>query len=365
MTEVSAPHHLRWLFLAPTLTRPTGGDIAMFEVVNAVARRGRDFVQIAHVPLFGTRVSSLAAIPWFTFEPTVVHRFHPDLEPGRLPEADVVVYSTKLLASALSSDGGEPGQHLVAVLDRPLERPWLPVLFLQGLGVFAPEVEALAGRLPGPKVCVGSWLADLLVERGTPADQVVHIPNGVDPQMFRVVRPIAGRPSRASMNFDPHPVKGGEAGMAALERLHRRRAVPSTVFGTRPPSRPPATGVDFVLSPTRTAIAEIYNGSSMYLQASEREGFGMCAVEAMASGCALVTTANGGSADYAFDGETALVCEPDPGAMSAALGRLAKDDALRVSLGTAGANYVERFRWPTTAARLADLVDALLRSGDA
>jgi hypothetical protein len=347
-----------WSFLAPTLVRPTGGDIAMFEVVNALARIGQALVRVVHVPLFGEQISSVADVPWFDFEPSVVHHFPADLEPGRLPATDVVVFSTKLLATALSRDGGAPGQRLISALTDPGDRGWQTVLFLQGLGVFSPQVEDLARTLPGAKVCVGSWLARQMVEQGAPPANVVHIPNGLDPRAFRLVRPIEGRPAHASMNFDPHPVKGGRAGLTALDLLHRAQGVRSTVFGTRPPSRPLADGVSFVAAPQRPAIAGIYNASSMFLQASDREGFGMCAVEAMACGAALVTTANGGSDDYAVDGETALICAPDAEAMHEALTRLVHDDALRVRLATAGARFVERFRWSTTAERLVQFVDA-------
>jgi len=362
VTSAAGPGRLRWLFLQPTLARPTGGDIALFEMANAIARRG-DLVQIVHVPLLDTRVRDLSEVPWLEFEPSVEHHFATDLDPERLPAADVVVYGTKLLMSALAPDAGTGGGQLVSALEDPRSRSWLPVLFLQGLGVFAPEVEALARRLPGPKVCVGSWLADLLVDEGVAAVDVVHIPNGVDPRMFRVHHPIEGRAPHVSMNFDPHPVKGGEPGLAAIEALHRRAAVAATVFGTRPPPHPPAPGVAFVLSPARTTIAEIYNASSVFLQPSRQEGFGMCAVEAMASGCALVSTANGGSADYAFDGETALVCGPDEHAMLDALHRLVGDDPLRIRLATAGARHVERFRWSVSAERLSALVAARLAAG--
>ena len=89
----------------------------------------------------------------------------------------------------------------------------------------------------------------------------------------------------------------------------------------------------------------------------------MCAVEAMACGCALVTTANGGSDDYAHHEETALVCGPDPAEMTDALARLAGDDPLRIRLATAGARFVERFRWETSAARLTRFVEGLRGAG--
>jgi glycosyltransferase involved in cell wall biosynthesis len=135
-------------------------------------------------------------------------------------------------------------------------------------------------------------------------------------------------------------------------------------FGTRPlPDRP--EGVTFVLSPDQPTMAGgIYNASTVYLQPSLREGFGLCAVEAMACGCALVTTANGGSDDYAQDGETALVCGDEVDDMADAVRRLVRDDALRTRLAVNGAAFVERFRWSSSAQRLAELADAYLAEPD-
>ena len=90
----------------------------------------------------------------------------------------------------------------------------------------------------------------------------------------------------------------------------------------------------------------------------------MCAVEAMACGCALVTTANGGSAEYARDGETAVVCGASADDMAEALAELARDDARRARLATNGARFVERFRWSSSAARLEELVTGRLARGD-
>jgi Glycosyl transferases group 1 len=83
-------------------------------------------------------------------------------------------------------------------------------------------------------------------------------------------------------------------------------------------------------------------------------------VEAMACGCALVTTDNGGSRDYAVDGETALVVPPGgPRALADAAERLLQDVTERTRLAAAGAELVRRrFDWDRTAALLESRLEA-------
>jgi hypothetical protein len=334
-------HARQWLFATATLARPTGGDIALFELLNALAAATGDHITLVHLPFQGARVESLADIPWMTFNSDVSHRFTTSLDASALRDADVVVYTMKAIA-------GSPDVEIASNAGGPL-----PILFLQGLDVFPPEVENRGLRMPGLKVCVGRRLAESVIDLGVPATDIVHIPNGVDPDTFHVTRPIIDRPPRVAMNFDPHPVKGGLAGIEAIQRLGREVDVAATLFGTRPPEIPLGDGLEFVVSPSRSVIArDIYNSCGVYLQPSRREGFGMSAVEAMACGCALVTTANGGADDYALDGETALVCSSDPGAMADALARLLHDDALRIRIATNGSQFVERFRWDASARQL-------------
>jgi hypothetical protein len=349
----------RWAFVTSTLARPTGGNIALFELANAVSRDPADSCTLVHMPfLDGSRVEGLDDLSWFSFEPGIEHRFVEQIDPGAVPPADVVVYTMTIPASLAAATGGTPDELRKAV--RAFRgRGEVAALFLQGLGVFAPEVEDTVLDVPGLKVCVGRWMVDVLRARGAPRTDVVHIPNGVDPTTFWVRRPIGGRDRRVAMNFDPHPVKGGQAGLDAMTLLRRGLDTDGIVFGTRRPEVPLPRGITFVPSPDRATIAdEIYNASSIYLQPSRKEGFGMCAVESMACGCALVTTANGGSDEYAVDGETALVCGPGAEDMAEAVGRLVADEELRVRLAENGAHYVDRFRWETSAARLREAVTA-------
>lgn len=341
---------LRWTIAVPSLARPAGGVIALVEVANALSRAGQ-LVRVLHVPTPEAHRSPVASPDWARLALGVDQLVLEDLDEPRLPDADVLVYTAMLVAVARAGRRPSAAPLLEALRDERASSG-LRVLYYQGQGVFDPVDEELAIRLPGPKVCVGAALAAHLVACGVPQDDVIPIPNGVDHSTFRIRRGVPGRAPRVAMHYDPHPVKGGDAGLEAIERLHRDTGLPATVFGARLPARRLASGIDTLASPPRSLLVDVYNSSSVFLQPSRREGFGMCAVESMACGCTLVTTDNGGSAEYAFDGDTALVCGGEPDAMVAAIGRLLADDELRARLAGNGARFVQRFDWSSSARRL-------------
>jgi hypothetical protein len=325
-------------------------------LANTLAASGRDFVRVAHLPTDEARLASSSEIPWFTFHPSVEHEFLPSLDPAGLPEADVVLYTVMGVNLCLAPDAGRHGRRLLEQLQADESPAGLPMIFVQTLDVFPKSTELRALSCAGPKICVASWIADNLIRGGLPASEVVHVGNGVNHDTFRVTRPIEGRSPRIAMNYNNHPLKNIDAGVDVLERLDRDMGVPSVLFGTRFPLRPPSTNMRFVQSPRQREVAEeILASSSVYLQPSTQEGFGMCAVEAMACGCALVTTDNGGSDDYAVDGETAIVCSPDLDSMAEAVERLLRDEGLRVRIATNGVESVQQLTWERSASGLREV----------
>jgi glycosyltransferase involved in cell wall biosynthesis len=357
MTARSDRTPMRWTFLTPGLPRITGGNVAVYELANAISRFGES-VKVVHVPTPEGLLRSADEVPWFRFDPEVETQFLPSLDPDQLPEADILFYMIMVIAVANSEWGGDTGRRMVERLQSRSTPAGLPILFVQGLGVFEEAIELFAMHGPGPKACVASWMVDNLVRDGMPRMEAVHVCNGVDHDVFNVTRSIADRPPRVAMNLTPHPLKNMAGGIEAMGMLHEQLAVPSVLFGNRPPPGPLPPGIEYLNPPDKPAMAELYNDCSLYVQPSFKEGFGLCAVEAMACGCALVTTANGGSNDYAIDGETALICETDPSAISEALGRLVRDDELRARIATAGARHAQSLRWSTSAAVLRQLGEA-------
>jgi L-malate glycosyltransferase len=330
-------------FTWPSTVERAGGVTALYEFANGMARRGHE-VHFVHGPAWPGLITSIDQLAWFRFEPSVVHHVVEELTAEALPAADVA-FHPDLPGSAL------------------------PVAVVQGYRMVPLELERQVFLEPGPKLCVSSWLVDLGRRFGVPAARLWHVPMGLDHERFAFRVAAADRPYDIAMWDNPHPSKGSKLGWQVLAEA--KRAVPSlraVVFSheaLRPESVARAEAMPWV--DVRVGLdqeglaAEVYDQARSFLQPSYVEGFGFTAVEAMACGAALVTTANGGARDYAYDGDTALVRPVgDLRGLVAAVARLATDEPLRARLAAAGERHVRRFDWDLGAEVLEGHLEAYL-----
>jgi glycosyltransferase involved in cell wall biosynthesis len=84
---------------------------------------------------------------------------------------------------------------------------------------------------------------------------------------------------------------------------------------------------------------------------TERESFGVAAVEASASGLPVIASRIGGLPEVVLDGKTGLLVPPgDVDALAFAISCLLADPALRAQMGQAGRQFVlEHYRWEDNA----------------
>ncbi len=110
--------------------------------------------------------------------------------------------------------------------------------------------------------------------------------------------------------------------------------------------------------PRYCATADVFVGPSVVAKSGDTEGLGVVFAEAIASGCTVVATSVGGTADILIDGQTGvLVEEKSPKALADALCQLLGDDALRERLRSAGLPWVrERFDQQEVADKYARLM---------
>jgi glycosyltransferase involved in cell wall biosynthesis len=100
--------------------------------------------------------------------------------------------------------------------------------------------------------------------------------------------------------------------------------------------------IEYIHNPSRVSLVEdVYNASSLYLCPSWSEGWHLPPAEAMACGCAVVSTDIDGVRDYARPGRTALLAPVhDSAALAAHIVRLSRNDDERVRLALAGNEFI-------------------------
>jgi glycosyltransferase involved in cell wall biosynthesis len=167
---------------------------------------------------------------------------------------------------------------------------------------------------------------------------------GIDPDRFAAVAAPEGFGWRLAAVGRLDPRKGLEHAVAALPALPQATL---TVHGGGDAAhaadlerRARELGVAdrLVLAGPTTDPAGAYAAADAVLfPVTWDEPYGLVPLEAMAVGRPVVATATGGAAEFLADGRNALVVAPgDPGAIAAAVTRLAADGALRARLVAGG-----------------------------
>jgi glycosyltransferase involved in cell wall biosynthesis len=83
-------------------------------------------------------------------------------------------------------------------------------------------------------------------------------------------------------------------------------------------------------------ISEFYRECDVFVLPSVDDGFGMALLEAMANGCACITTTNTGASELLTDGQDALIVEPaDEHQLADSILRLYESEELRQTLALA------------------------------
>jgi glycosyltransferase involved in cell wall biosynthesis len=328
---------MRLTIVLPVLiSEPSGGFKVQYEYAGALSARGHD-VTIVHPRFLGRkwslwrytrtfikhRLLGNRIVSWFDVDAAVRIRIPPILTGRLLPRADVTLLTSWSTAAATLNPPRRAGRFAQVVYDYEF---WMS----------APEdtktqMKSAFRREDVTHIATSSAVAGMLESMGVRPAALVTA--GIDLGQFRCVTPQAHRSPKVGFAVRQESVKALWVMLEACEIVHRRRPDIQFISFGRDLDRPLPSFVDHRGFLSQSALPEFYNECSVFVLPSDHEGWGLPAAEAMACGAALITTANGGTDDFASNGVNALVVpRRQPDAIAEAIEMLINDRELRLSL---------------------------------
>jgi glycosyltransferase involved in cell wall biosynthesis len=282
------------------------------------------------------------AIPWFHLRCRLVRV--PRIVDAYMPPADVILFTAWPTAYSVASLDASRGQKV-------------HILFHHEAGTGPEHRIERTYALPSYRVSFASNVRDSLQSRfGCRIHDIV--PAGIDASRFFP----DGQPfgDTVLMLYHNDPRKGAGDGLAALTTL--RLLIPSLrvrMCGTVIPQWLPPW-VEFQFHPSDAELRRLYSTSTALLYPSRDEGFGLPPLEAMACGCAVVTTAVGAVTEFAVHRHNAFVVAPrDIGAMVSALAEVLSNAPLRASITAAAHETAREYELTRVAPQFAAVLERI------
>ena len=188
---------------------------------------------------------------------------------------------------------------------------------------------------------ISSWNRDRLRELGLDAEL---IPPGIDLENFHPLPDVARRPDMLLALGRSNPLKNLPLTLDAWRGLAQPRPQ-LRLFGIEPELAGRDAGIVYEQAPSDARVNELMCEAAIFVQTSTHEGFCLPALEAMATGAAVVCTDAHGNRDFCVDGENCLMPASRTEDVRGAIERLLADPALCERLGRAGIATAADYAW--------------------
>lgn len=209
------------------------------------------------------------------------------------------------------------------------------------------KIDVWRARRADLSIPFSRWAGGLIeAAAGVPPDKIKPIHVGLDLNIWRY-QPRARRDSgeRVKLLFvgGEFERKGGFDLLAAFERSLSRSTELHLVTKTAPTDLPDNVYVHADLNANDERLTQLYRDADIFVHPTRSDLSPWVVLEAMASGCPVVTTRVGGIVDLVIEEETGFFAPVgDPAQLAVAIERLVADPVLREKMGERSRGLVER-----------------------
>jgi glycosyltransferase involved in cell wall biosynthesis len=341
---------------------PSGGVRVTVEMARRLASRGRS-VRIAYRvhPLLTTsslleRAKAIVRRILGTEHDNWLHHFHGEKAPF-------------VFLNDLEFSKGEfviaVGEH-AAVDVYELQRDVVKVRYCHGFFDDLPELNRRAWGTAMPTIAVSPALIPRL-ESSWGAKVMAVVPNALDESEYYTVQQTEQR-TRDGLGLVYHniPVKGPEVANALVDTATKCWPdVPWHCFGT---ARRPPSGLSrrqYYQYPSPSRARELYNRCKIWLVTSRSEGFCLPILEAMACGCAVISSDHLNASQLIQDGVNGFIVPfGDTDAYLRRIELLLKNNLEREEIVRKGLETVKQFTWERAVTKMEQVLNALSQGCD-
>ena len=272
---------------------------------------------------------------WFKFNKNIKLRYIPFIRDRFISNSDYIIFSCYGVANIGKYLSNEKGKKLFMIQEY---EGWMKAdkdMKLNYKRIFNEKnIENIAISVPVKRI---------LTECN--AKISLYLPNFIDFKQFDIDIKINSK-KRTSIGFptrnESH--KGMREAVEVLKIIKKTyKDIDIWSFGLNKPEYFPEW-IKFYNTPSNGKLRVLYNTSKIFMLTSYYEGWGLPGTEAMACGCALVSTRNGGVDSYAVEWESVLLSDiKDVDSMANNITKLLNDNKLRIRIAKNGSRYVKQF----------------------
>lgn len=296
-------------FVLPFFAKhPVGGVKVVYEYSNYLAEKGHkvyiyilkgDTLNKVKFPskLKNNLIKLIIAnrkISWFSFNRSVHRRSINSIVDNEIKKADIIIATSVETAIPVSKLHASKGKKFYLIQDF---ENWN----------WSDEEVYSTYKTGMTNIVVAEWLKKI-VDKYSKQPSVL-ISNSINTEIFKVSSLPESRSKHSIVfHYREAPHKGAQYALETIRTLYSkyRDLIVYVVSINDPPNDLPECCV-FMKDLPPEEVAAVNNKARVFMCSSVEEGFGLPGLEAMACGCALVSSEYRGVLEYAIDGKNALL----------------------------------------------------------